>query len=153
MKKTEFNELIEKAFSMGYEIGQKEFGQVKRENKKKKRTYELLKGINDFGNEYFSGGSGKEIINKIIKKEREKQKSTYWRDNPIKDIHSAILQKTRLDTGANRSKLPDFIENDKIPSKQLLKKETYYDHIGDRSSSSLRDLKNISKELAERKTR
>ena len=39
----------------------------------------------------------------------------------------------------------DFIENSKIPSKQLLKKETYYDHIGDR----LKELKTISKELAE----
>ena len=37
MKKTEFNELIEKAFSLGYEEAQKEFGAVKRENKEKKR--------------------------------------------------------------------------------------------------------------------
>ena len=44
MKKTEFNELIEKAFSMGYEIGQKEFGAVKRENKKKKRAWEIKNG-------------------------------------------------------------------------------------------------------------
>lgn len=36
MKKTEFNELIEKAFSMGYEMGQKEFGQVKKKIRKRK---------------------------------------------------------------------------------------------------------------------
>ncbi len=29
MKKTEFNEFIEKAFSMGYEYTQKEFGIIK----------------------------------------------------------------------------------------------------------------------------
>lgn len=39
MKRIEFNELIEKAFSMGYEEAQKEFGIVKRENKKKKREW------------------------------------------------------------------------------------------------------------------
>ena len=44
MKRFEFNELIEKAFSMGYEIGQKEFGAVKRENKRKKREWEAKEG-------------------------------------------------------------------------------------------------------------
>ena len=142
MKRFEFNELIEKAFSMGYEEAQREFSN--RENKKKKRAYELLQGIKDNKNQHYSG-SVKEIEDKLIRSAREKQKSTYWRNNPIKDIHSTILQKTQFDTVANRSKLPDFIENSKIPSKQLLKKETYYDHIGDR----LRELKTISKELAE----
>ena len=44
MKRFDFNELIEKAFSMGYEMGQKEFGAVKRENKKKKREWEIKDG-------------------------------------------------------------------------------------------------------------
>ena len=44
MKRVDFNELIEKAFSMGYERAQKEFGAVKRENKKKKREWEIKSG-------------------------------------------------------------------------------------------------------------
>ena len=43
MKKTEFNELIEKAFSMGYEYGQREFGN--KENKRKRRAWEIEQGI------------------------------------------------------------------------------------------------------------
>ena len=44
MKKIKFNELIEKAFSIGYEYAQKEFGAIKRENKKKKREWEGKEG-------------------------------------------------------------------------------------------------------------
>ena len=38
MKRIEFNELIEKAFSIGYEMGQKEFGN--KENKRKRKEWE-----------------------------------------------------------------------------------------------------------------
>lgn len=151
MKRTDFNELIEKAFSMGYEEAQKEFGAVKRENKKKKRTYELLKGINDFGNEYFSGDSVQGITNKIIRKEREKQKDTYWKNNPIKNIHDAILQKTKFDVIANRKRLPDYF--DKVPKTSFLIRESGYDHVPF-NNKNYKDIKNISKELNEsRKTK
>lgn len=40
MKKTEFNELLEKAFSIGYKTFQKEFGVVKREEEEARRNEE-----------------------------------------------------------------------------------------------------------------
>ncbi len=42
MKKFEFNELIERAFSVGYECAQREFSN--KENKEKKRAWEILQG-------------------------------------------------------------------------------------------------------------
>ena len=43
MNRFDFNELIEKAFSMGYEYGQREFGN--KENKRKRREWEIQRGI------------------------------------------------------------------------------------------------------------
>lgn len=112
MKKTKFNELLEKAFSLGYEYSleeQKEFGN--KENKRKRRNYEILKGLSDFGDEQhfnFMGKKLKDQVNDILSRVRKKQKSTRYEDNPIKDIHGAILQKTKFDHGASQKRLPDI---------------------------------------------
>lgn len=74
MKKYEFDELIEKAFSIGYEMGQREFGAIKRENKKKKR--EWLAGL---GGKYQKGNPLRETI------ENEKEGIARERQNNIID--------------------------------------------------------------------
>ena len=77
MKRIEFNELIEKAFSMGYKMGQKEFGAVKRENKKKKREW-----LEKLGKEETNYNGQEKVAQRINDKE-------YWRQlkkNPFEAI-------------------------------------------------------------------
>lgn len=66
MKKTDFNELIEKAFSMGYEEAQKEFGIVKRENKAKKRRWEAKEGEKVLNDPHFILDHGHKLKKNII---------------------------------------------------------------------------------------
>ena len=84
MKRIEFNELIEKAFSMGYEEAQKEFGAVKRENKKKKREWLRNKGEKE-SNSFINQALGDNVFEKQKKllNDRKKNPSISINDDDV----------------------------------------------------------------------
>ena len=135
MKKFEFDELIEKAFSIGYEYAlmeQREFGAVKRENKKKKREWEKSLGRdakvdNNSGLNYLNGYiAGKRAADKTKKGES-------WRLDFDGDDVSAgrLLRKNENDNYISQS-LNDRINRKGEAEKiyfQKMKKNRYLQEI------------------------
>ena len=151
MKKFEFNELIEKAFSMGYEYAQKEFGAVKRENKKKKREWEIKSGNlsksdarevaerkfnpNPKSKKFYLPTSQEiESINDEdirIRNGRGKRirrgNDNYYKD---KDINNVISNKARILENEGRQRLKEYMDDGKEDLKRY-KKGGFESIIGD----------------------
>ena len=117
MKKTEFNELIEKAFSMGYEEAQKEFGIVKRENKEKKRRWEAKEGEKVLNDPHFILDHGHKLK----------------KYNNMKEGEAKQRAATRLERIISRSKVrrnkysPDQSLNDLINMRGDEEMDFYYE--------------------------
>ena len=122
MKKIEFNELIEKAFSMGYKYAQKEFGIVKKENKKKKREWEAKEGEKVLNDPLFIFDHGHKL-----------EKYNNIKEGNVNESKAKQRAATRLERIISRSKVrgdkysPDQSLNDLINKRGDEEMDSFYE--------------------------